>query len=92
MQFVKMHGAGNDYLYVNCFAERVDDPVWLARKVSDRHFGIGADGLVLICRLRRPMRAWTFTTRTGRGRKCAGTRYGAWENTRTSAGSCQARP
>ena len=49
MQFVKMHGAGNDYLYVNCFAERVDDPVWLARKVSDRHFGIGADGLVLIC-------------------------------------------
>ena len=49
MQFVKMHGAGNDYLYVNCFAQRVDDPVWLARKVSDRHFGIGADGLVLIC-------------------------------------------
>ena len=49
MQFVKMHGAGNDYLYVNCFAQRVDDPVWLARKVSVRHFGIGADGLVLIC-------------------------------------------
>lgn len=49
MRFVKMHGAGNDYLYVDCFAERVDDPVWLAKKVSDRHFGIGADGLVLIC-------------------------------------------
>ena len=40
MQFVKMHGAGNDYLYVNCFAQRVDDPVWLAR---DRRGRTGAD-------------------------------------------------
>jgi diaminopimelate epimerase len=50
MRFVKMHGAGNDYIYVNCFDEPIpDDPARLARQVSDRHFGIGGDGLVLIC-------------------------------------------
>lgn len=48
MRFTKMHGAGNDYIYVSCFDEKVDDPEDLARRVSDRHFGIGADGLVLI--------------------------------------------
>jgi len=50
MRFTKMHGAGNDYIYVNCFEEPVpDNPAALARKVSDRHFGIGGDGLILIC-------------------------------------------
>lgn len=49
MKFIKMHGAGNDYVYVDCFQEHVPDPALLARKVSDRHFGIGGDGLVLIC-------------------------------------------
>lgn len=50
MQFTKMHGAGNDYVYVNAFAERLpDDLAELSRKVSDRHFGIGGDGLILIC-------------------------------------------
>jgi diaminopimelate epimerase len=48
MQFTKMHGLGNDYIYVNCFAEPVNDPVNLARKISDRHFGVGGDGLILI--------------------------------------------
>ena len=48
MKFTKMHGLGNDYVYVNGFEERVDDPGALARKVSDRHFGIGSDGLILI--------------------------------------------
>ena len=48
MRFTKMHGAGNDYIYVNCFQEQVDDPEDLARRISDRHFGIGSDGLVLI--------------------------------------------
>src|SRR5436309_14730405 len=48
MKFTKMHGLGNDYVYVNGFAERVDDPAAVARKVSDRHFGIGSDGLILI--------------------------------------------
>jgi len=48
MRFTKMHGIGNDYVYVNGFAETVDDPVAVARLVSDRHFGIGSDGLILI--------------------------------------------
>ena len=49
MRFTKMHGAGNDYVYVNCFEEPLpDDPAGLARRVSDRHFGIGGDGLILI--------------------------------------------
>jgi len=48
MRFTKMHGLGNDYVYVDCFSEQVSDPAALARAVSDRHFGIGADGLILI--------------------------------------------
>ncbi len=50
MRFTKMHGAGNDYVYVDCFAEPIpDDPAGLARRVADRHIGIGGDGLILIC-------------------------------------------
>ena len=48
MKFTKMHGIGNDYVYLNGFVEKVDDPAQLAIKVSDRHFGIGSDGLILI--------------------------------------------
>lgn len=48
MRFTKMHGLGNDYVYVNCFEEHLDDPERLAQRVSDRHFGIGSDGLILI--------------------------------------------
>ena len=44
-----MHGLGNDYVYVNCFEEKIEDPARLAQIVSDRHRGIGADGLILIC-------------------------------------------
>lgn len=49
MKFTKMHGIGNDYIYVNCFEEAVANPAAVARLVSDRHFGIGSDGLILIC-------------------------------------------
>ncbi len=49
MRFTKMHGIGNDYVYVNCFEEDVSDPPAVAKRVSDRHFGIGSDGLILIC-------------------------------------------
>lgn len=49
MKFTKMHGCGNDYIYVNCFTEKIEEPSVIAKKVSDRHFGIGADGLILIC-------------------------------------------
>ena len=48
MRFTKMHGIGNDYIYVNCFEEVVRDPSRLALVMSKQHFGVGADGLVLI--------------------------------------------
>jgi diaminopimelate epimerase len=50
VQFVKMHGAGNDYVYVDLFVETVEDAAALARAVSDRHTGIGGDGLILLDR------------------------------------------
>jgi diaminopimelate epimerase len=50
MHFTKMHGAGNDYVYVDCFAEPVPPDIPdLARRISDRRFGVGSDGLILIC-------------------------------------------
>ncbi len=49
MKFTKMHGCGNDYVYVNCFEETIEDPAAVSIAVSDRHFGIGADGMILIC-------------------------------------------
>lgn len=48
MKFTKMQGIGNDYVYVNCFQEKVENPSEVSKKVSDRHFGIGSDGLILI--------------------------------------------
>lgn len=48
-KFTKMQGAGNDYIYVNCFEEKIENINTVAKMVSDRHFGIGSDGLVLIC-------------------------------------------
>lgn len=48
MKFTKMHGIGNDYVYVNCFEESVKNPAEISKFVSDRHFGIGSDGLILI--------------------------------------------
>ena len=48
MKFEKMHAAGNDYIYVNLFEEKVENPAELSRRLSDRHFGVGSDGLILI--------------------------------------------
>ena len=48
MKFTKMQGCGNDYIYVNCFDETVPDPSGTSIRLSDRHFGVGGDGLVLI--------------------------------------------
>ena len=56
MKFTKMHGLGNDYVYVNCLEETVADPLETAKKISDRHFGIGSDGLILI----KPSKAADF--------------------------------
>jgi diaminopimelate epimerase len=50
MRFTKMHGIGNDYVYVDCFAESMpENPAELARRIADRRFGVGGDGLILIC-------------------------------------------
>lgn len=48
MKFTKMHGLGNDYVYVNCFKETIENPPEVSKFVSDRHFGIGSDGLIMI--------------------------------------------
>ena len=48
MKFTKMHGIGNDYVYINCFEEVVKEPAKLVTIISDRHFGVGSDGLILI--------------------------------------------
>ena len=48
MKFTKMHGCGNDYVYVNCFKETIENPNEAAKFVSDRHFGIGSDGMICI--------------------------------------------
>ena len=48
MKFTKMHGLGNDYIFVDCFAETVTDPSRTAQLLSQAHFGVGADGLILI--------------------------------------------
>src|SRR5207248_4702429 len=51
MRFTKMQGAGNDYIYLDCFRNTMPrDPAGLSRVMSDRHFGIGSDGLILICK------------------------------------------
>ena len=49
LKFTKMHGIGNDYIYINAIAQKIDDPNSLAIKLSDRHFSIGGDGVILIC-------------------------------------------
>ena len=48
MKFTKMQGLGNDYVYVNCFQEKIENPSEVAIKVSNRNFGIGSDGLIMI--------------------------------------------
>ncbi len=48
MRFIKMHGIGNDYVYVNGFSQRVDDPAALAVRIADRHMGVGGDGLIMV--------------------------------------------
>lgn len=48
MKFTKMHGLGNDYVYVNCLKEKIENPEEVAKYVSNRHFGIGSDGLIMI--------------------------------------------
>ena len=50
LEFTKMHGIGNDYIYFNCMEKELDDPEGVAIKMSPRHFSVGGDGIVMICR------------------------------------------
>ena len=49
LKFTKMQGCGNDYIYINCFEQTVEDPAALSVRLSPRHFSVGADGVILIC-------------------------------------------
>ena len=76
MRFTKMQGCGNDYIYINCFAEKVENPEKLAIAMSERHFGVGSDGLVLIM----PSEAADFRMRLlqarwPQNRRCAKNRH-----------------
>jgi diaminopimelate epimerase len=90
MHFTKMHGAGNDYVYVDGFEQRVDDPAALARRISDRHFGVGADGLILLLpgeagdvRMRMFNADGSEAEMCGNGIRCLA-KY-AWDHGRTKA-------
>ena len=48
-KFTKMHGCGNDYIYFDCFEEKLENPASVAKKLSNRHFSVGGDGIVMIC-------------------------------------------
>ena len=50
IKFTKMHGLGNDYVYIDAINQNIENRSELAKKLSDRHFGIGSDGLILICK------------------------------------------
>ena len=79
MNFVKMQGIGNDYVYVDCFKENVKNPSAAARFISDRRFGIGSDGLILICLLMWQTAVWKCTIQTVHRGKCAETASAVWE-------------
>ena len=69
MRFTKMHGAGNDFICVNCLDEPTpQNPTELARRISDRHFGVGGDGLILICPSAVAEARMTFVPRRKSGR------------------------
>ena len=71
LPFTKMHGTGNDYVYVDCFAHRVEHPAELARRVSPRRQGIGSDGLILISPSRvADCRMEMFNADGSRGEMC----------------------
>ena len=71
MKFTKMHGIGNDYIYIDCTKETIENPEELAPLVSDRHKGIGGDGLIL---------RWPCIMPMDLMERCAGTGSAVWRN------------
>lgn len=80
MKFTKMQGLGNDYVYVNCLESIPENAEKLAVKISDRHFGVGSDGLILICSSDIADFKMVMYNADGRFRKCAETAFAALEN------------
>ena len=80
MRFTKMHGIGNDYVYVNCLEENVENPSELSIKVSDRHFGIGSDGLILIKHPKKQTLRWKCTMQMEVRVQCAEMESAAWQS------------
>ena len=80
MKFTKMHGCGNDYVYVNLFEETITDPEKLAIAVSDRHFGIGSDGLIRSDHLMSLIFGCAFIMQMDLRQKCAVTVFGVSQN------------
>lgn len=79
MRFTKMTGCGNDYVYINCFEEKIDDPSKLAIKMSNRNFGVGSDGIILVmpsdiadCRMRMFNSDGSESEMCGNGIRCVG--------------------
>lgn len=85
MRFTKMQGIGNDYIYVNCFEETVREPQRLAVEMSRPHYGVGADGLVLIEPSDVADFACVSSTATAANRKCAAMPAAASANMSMSA-------
>ncbi len=90
MRFTKMQGAGNDYVYVDCFDEQIDDPETLAKVISDRHYGVGGDGLILVMPSERSdVRMRMFNSDGSEGQMCGNgircvAKY-AWDHGRSEA-------
>lgn len=80
MKFTKMQGLGNDYVYVNCFEEKIENPPAVARYVSDRHFGIGSDGLIMINPSEVADLRWRCITQTVPAVRCVEMESGVWQN------------
>ncbi len=79
MKFTKMQGCGNDYVYINCFEENVKNPSELAIKMSNRNFGVGSDGLILVmpsdiadCKMRMFNSDGSESEMCGNGIRCVG--------------------
>ena len=86
MKFTKMQGIGNDYVYVNCFEEKIEYPSELAVKISDRHFGVGADGLIMINPSEKADFEMEMYNADGSGARCAETVSAVSENMSTTTG------
>lgn len=82
IRFTKMQGCGNDYVYVNGFTEHIpqEKKPEFVRFASDRHFGVGGDGVILSILLTKQILRWRCITQTEQERKCAETASAAWQN------------